>query len=252
MTMKSSLHRCGWCLLAVFLCNVAVRAQEKKEESKPTDPSGTWRWTHDEGGETVKDVLKLNFDEREVTGSYQGRVASKVEKARVDGNQLFVEFHIEADGQKIGLKFEGKIDGDDVVGKVVVENFGEFPWTAKRTLEAADVVGSWNITLKTDDGQTFEPVVKIRQEGDQLKGVYISKLIDKELELKDLRVKDKKLTFEVSGDANGNSFTLKYSGEPRGDRMSGKVSYTVGGQSGELAFKAIRPEEKPKDAPQVK
>lgn len=249
--MKSLNQVRGWSMLAVlasFLCATSAVAQEKKEEPKVTDPSGTWRWTHDESGVTIKNALKLNFDEKkEVTGSYKGRVESKVDKASIEGSQLTVELRVELDGQKIGVKLEGKIDGDDLNGKVIVENFGEFPWMAKRSLEPADVVGSWNITLKTDDGQTFEPVVKIRQEGEVLKGVYVSKLIDKELELKEVRVKDNKLSFDVEGEASGNTFTLKYSGEPRGDRMTGKVSYSLGGQTGELTFKALRPEEKPKE-----
>ena len=127
--------------------------------TKKIDPSGVWRWTHDENGETVKDVLTLNFDGKQVSGKYKGRVEKTIEQAKLDNDKLTFQFDVEYEGQKIAIKFDGTLKEDSLEGKVLAETGSgtqEFPWSAKRTLEEDDVLGLRACCLEQpQDGQNL-------------------------------------------------------------------------------------------------
>ncbi|MFM2093126.1 MAG: hypothetical protein RIS70_250, partial [Planctomycetota bacterium] len=66
--------------MPVFLTLVAVSVSLSTSLSKVSaaDPAGTYRWTHDEGGETVKNALVINYDGKQVTGVYKGRIEKSI------------------------------------------------------------------------------------------------------------------------------------------------------------------------------
>ena len=69
-------------LLAAFLTGRSFAA----------DPSGTWRWEHQDPAiqKKVKDVLKIKYENGKVSGTYQGGAdLHEIQKAKVEGNQLF-------------------------------------------------------------------------------------------------------------------------------------------------------------------
>lgn len=216
---------------------------QENSATKKIDPAGVWRWTHEENGETVKDVLTLNFDGKQVSGKYKGRVEKSIEQAKLDKDKLTFQFDVEYEGKKIVIKFDGALKEDALEGKVLIEAGGEtqeFPWLAKRTLEEDDVLGTWKILVKTDGGRTFEPELKLSKKDGKVVGTYASKDFDQEFEAKEIKVANGKLSFEVSGDFQGTRFSVKYSGQPRGDRLTGEVVYDLGGNAGTLEFKATR------------
>lgn len=216
--------------------------QEKPATAK-VDPSGVWRWTHEENGETVKDLLTLNFDGKQVSGKYKGRVEKAIEQAKLDGNKLTFQFDVDYEGMKIVIKFDGTLKDDSVDGKVLIDANGqtqEFPWSAKRTLEEEDVVGTWKILIKTDSDRTLEPELILSKKDGKLTGIYKSKDINQEFDAKEIKVAHGKLSFQVNGEFQGTQFKVKYGGEPRGDKMAGEVEYDLGGNTGKLEFKASR------------
>ncbi len=105
-------------VVGLLLASTAVAA-----EKTAVDPSGTWRWEHDEGGETVKNVLKLNSDGKKVTGTYQGRRGPyEITDGNVDKDQLKFGFKVEYEGQIIEISFVGKIKADTVDGTVTMKS----------------------------------------------------------------------------------------------------------------------------------
>jgi hypothetical protein len=85
--------------------------------------------------------------------------------------------------------------------------------------------------------------LKLKQEGEKkaLKGEYISSTNpDLSFNVEDIRIKDNKLLFTISGEFNNSKFTADYTVLPRGDKFAGKVAYNLGGETGELEVAATR------------
>jgi len=240
-------------LIPVLFTLVAVSVSLATSLSKVSaaDPAGTYRWTHDEGGETVKNALVINYDGKLVTGVYKGRIEKSIEAAKLDGDKLTFKFDAEYQGIKMEVKFDASVKSDELDGKVLITADGqtqEYPWTAKRSLESEDVLGTWSIKITTSEGRTVEPEIKVTKDGSNLKGTYRTKGIEKDFEARDLKVSDQQLSFTVAGQANDTQFTVKYTGRPRGDKMSGKVDYDLNGNTGSIDFEATRPATKPAEA----
>jgi len=238
---------CGLFTLTILLTGVTFTAADEKDEKKDAvDPSGTWRWEHDEGGETIKDILKLNYDGKKLTGTYTGRRGPfDIKDGKVEKDEVSFGFDIEADGRKFVIKFSGRVKKDDVDGTVAFEvddESREFPWSAKRSLKAEDVVGTWNLAIETPNGNTLMPnlTLSLDKEKKKLSGNYTSSNGDVELDVSDIQVKDNHLRYTVSGEFNGNTLTAKYDVEPRGDKLSGKIAFEFNGESGELEVEGKR------------
>jgi len=191
-------------------------------------------------------VLKLNFDGTKVTGTYKGRRDPiEIKNGKIEGDKLSCDFSVEFDGRKIAVKFEGNIKNDDLYGMVVIESNDdsrEFPWRAKRSVEATDVVGTWKMQIETSNGNTLTPKLTLSQEGEnkELKGAYESTNGDVKLDVAKIQVKDNQLSFTISGEFDGNKLTAKYTVQPRGDKLSGKIDFNFNDQSGELKVKGKR------------
>jgi hypothetical protein len=241
--------------MALMLSAALVQAadDEKQSDKKPVDPSGTWRWEHDEGGESIKNVLKLNFDGKKVSGAYQGRRGPfEIRNGKVEGDQLSFELTLEIEDRKFLIQFNGKLKGDEVAGNVEIESDGEsqeYDWAAKRSLEASDVVGAWNLEIETPDGNTFTPKLTLSQDGEkkELKGEYEASNAELEFEVTNVAVKENLLSFKVSAEINGNTISGKYSVKPLGDKLSGTIEFDFNGQTGEMKVTGKRQKAKKKE-----
>ena len=125
------------------LCALApVQAADKKN-----DPSGTWTWTVPgrNGGADRKNTLKLKVDGDKLTGTVsapgrQGGEARETEitDGKVKGDEVSFTVTREFGGNKITQKYNGKVSGDTLKGKMEFERNGETQsrdWEAKREEE---------------------------------------------------------------------------------------------------------------------
>lgn len=228
------------CLACCLLAPV-VQAGEKKPMS---DPSGTWRWNFEINGNTIDNVLKVNADkDGKLTGTLEARgLKMDVQEGKVTGEE--VSFQIEAQlDQKITVRFLGKIDGDKISGDFTAKVDGEareFPWTATRSVQAADVVGAWQLNIVTPDGETLQPVLTIAEKDKVLTATYA--LNDKTIEVSELKLKDNQVTFEVDSEFKGSPLHVDYKVRPLGAKMKGSLEYSVDGDSGQLDFTGVRKE----------
>jgi hypothetical protein len=99
-----------------------------------------------------------------------------------------------------------------------------------RADEKASATGTWTWEFKRPNSD--EPIkisLKLKQEGEKLTGA-LSGPGGNETEIKEGSLKDGKVSFQVTRERNGNSFTTKYHGTITGDTIKGKADTEIGGE----------------------
>ena len=109
---------------------------------------------------------------------------------------------------------------------------------------AGDATGTWEWTINGQNGQSFTQKAKLKQEGDKLTGVIMGRN-NQETEIKDGKVKDGEVSFNVTRERNGQSMTTKYTGKLDGDKIKGKMT-SEGGQGEGRDWEAKRAKEESK------
>ena|ERR1051325_6633050 len=106
------------------------------------------------------------------------------------------------------------------------------------SLLAADAVGTWKITSMGQNNQTMESTLKIKKDGDALKGTLEAR--GRETEVKDVKLSGDELTFKVERERNGNTFVTKYKGKITGDAIKGTAETEINGQTRSREFEGKR------------
>ncbi len=230
--------------LAIAFTILAAPLSAQDKTAKSVDPSGTWRWEYDFGGETMKDLVRLNLSkDNKLVGHYKGRENKLIEikDAKIEGDALSFLLTLDFQGTAIKLEFKGKVKGDEIDGNVSVstgEGAQEFPWTPKRSVTMDDVVGEWQIRIETGD-RTLEPVLTVSKEGEMYKGKYVSGS-ELNVDVTDLKVENNQLMFKVAAEVNGTKVKADYKGRPYGDKIQGSIAYVLGDNSGDIDFTGKR------------
>ena len=101
------------------------------------DPTGTWKWTVERGGQTRETTLKLKVEAGKLTGTISGRENdTPIEDGKVDGDDISFKVTREFNGNKVVQTYKGKLSGDTIKGKVEFERNGEAQsrdWEAKKS-----------------------------------------------------------------------------------------------------------------------
>lgn len=92
-------------------------------------------------------------------------------------------------------------------------------------LAAADLTGAWDVTVDIG-GNTGNPVITLKQEGNNLTGTYKGMLGEAPLKG---TVDGSKVRWEFTADYDGNKFNVVYSGTVDGDTIKGAIDF--GGQA---------------------
>ncbi len=235
-----ALWACGFSLTAALTLSAA--AQEKR-----ADPTGTWRWDLDMGGQTIKNELKLESDkDGKLTGTLSANGNNpKVEEGKIDGKEISFVINLKLE-RDIAVHFKGKQDGDAIQGTFMAksdEGEREFPWDAKRSVEATDVVGAWELRIETPDGQSLKPVLTLAKTGGKLTGTYLGP-DGKTIEAKELEIKNNHLLFKIDSELEGAKLHVEFKGRPYGSQLKGTLEYSVNGDSGEIDFTGTRKADK--------
>ncbi len=85
----------------------------------------------------------------------------------------------------------------------------------------ANATGTWKWTRKTQDGQEQEISATLKQDGEKLTGKLMSPI--GEVEIKEGKVKNSEVSFQVTFERDGNQIHVKFSGKLDGDKIKGKV-----------------------------
>jgi hypothetical protein len=121
-------------LAAVALC-VAFVGVAAADEKKAGDPTGTWKWTVERGGQTREQTLTLKLDGDKLTGTMPGRnnAETKIEDGKFKDGEVTFKVTREFNGQKFTAKYTAKVSGDTLKGKIETERDGQ---TQTREFEA--------------------------------------------------------------------------------------------------------------------
>ncbi len=225
-------------------------SQGEEENAKKVDPSGTWTWERTFNGNTRKFVLRLQMEGDQVTGTYKGRDEVKVTDAKMEGDEVSFVYKREAGDRRFVVQYQGKVSEDTIKGTIEFSSDRgdrEFEWEAKRSTELSDVLGKWQFKIELPNGNVLETSITLTKKGDKLQGAYVGPR-DDEREATNIKVENNKLTFELSGGNDGNSFQAVYTGKPRGDSIKGTIEFDFNGNTGTLEFEVKRQREKAKEA----
>src|SRR5216117_867799 len=135
----TSLIKAAAC--AILALGAVAQAQDKK-----ADPTGTWTWSQPgrNGGPERKSTLKLKLEGDKVTGtlSAPGRGGQTSDVAisdgKLKGDEISFAVTREVGGNKLTSKYNGKISGDSIKGKMEFDRNGQTQsrdWEAKRETE---------------------------------------------------------------------------------------------------------------------
>ena len=107
-----------------------------KAEDKP-NPTGTWKWSVKMGQQTRDMTLKLKLEKDKLTGTMVGRnnQETAIEEAKYKDGEVSFNVVRERNWQKSTTKYNGKVSGDTIKGKIESERNGQKQsrdWDAKR------------------------------------------------------------------------------------------------------------------------
>jgi hypothetical protein len=82
-------------------------------------PEGTWKWTFERNGEKVETTLKLKAEGDKLTGTITGRDGKEnpIEEGSFKDGEVKFQVTRERDGNKLVIKYSGKVSGDTITGK---------------------------------------------------------------------------------------------------------------------------------------
>lgn len=245
--MKSARLICTF--LVLFL---AVPVSANDDIHPEQTPTGTWRLDYDFQGRAIHDEIRLHLGENgKVTGRLfrNQRKPIEVTDGTFSQKEKIVSFTISGNANDTDWKtvYKGKVKGDEIENGTVVLTYNnesyEFPWRPKRIAEMDDLIGTWKLRVEAPDGTVFEPMLVVRENGEEFESEYTSPRAD-DIEIQKLEVKDNEMRLAISVDYAGQELIVKYRGRPYGDQLHGTFTYEIGDDSGEGKFAAKRVPEK--------
>lgn len=124
-------------------------------------------------------------------------------------------------------------------GAAVVLLAAIFNLSVAGAMGAPNATGVWKWTYQGQNNQSFETTLKLKQEGDKITGVMIGRNAS-ETALEAGTVQDDAISFQVTRERNGQSFTTKYTGKLSGDTIKGSIEFERNGQTRTRDWEAKR------------
>ena len=118
--------------VATVICLMAIAGMARADD-KP-NPSGTWKYSVEVNGQSSDVTIKLKLEGDKLTGSVTARgTEAKIEDASYKDGEVSFTVNPEFNGNKLTIKYKGKIKGDTFNGKRDIERDGQ---TNTREFEA--------------------------------------------------------------------------------------------------------------------
>jgi hypothetical protein len=97
----------------------------------------------------------------------------------------------------------------------------------------------WEMRGRGGNGQAREVTLKLKQDGEKLTGT-ITGFQGQATAIKEGTIKKGEVSFEVTRERNGNTFTQKYKGKLEGDTIKGTVEFEINGETRTRPWEAKR------------
>jgi hypothetical protein len=123
--------------VATIACLVVLAGLARAGDK--SNPTGTWKYTTEIGGQSREITIKLKLDGGKLTGTVSaGDTETKIEDGKFKDGEVSFKVVREAGGNTITLKYKGKVMGDTIKGKRELERDGQTntrEFVAKRAKE---------------------------------------------------------------------------------------------------------------------
>ena len=206
--------------------------------------TGNWDYEIDLEGNVLSLVLNLKQDGEKVTGKVSvADLELPISDGKVAGDAISFKVVVDRDDLKFTSKYNGTVAGDTIKGKIHSDRGGEdheYAWNATRqkAATASNATGTWKWVLVTENGNSHDLSLKLKQEGDKLSGVVI--VGDNEVPISDGLVKDGEVTLKVTRERDGKTQVSKFKGTLDGDSIKGKIDSDWSGEMRNYAWNAKR------------
>jgi hypothetical protein len=224
----------------------ATRVKETADNDPASSKvvSGKWDYDIDLNGNTLNLVLTLKQDGEKLSGKVSvGDFDLPISEGKIAGDAISFTVVVDRDDLKFTSKYKGTVAGDTIKGKIHSDRNGqdhEYDWNATRekAATASNATGLWKWVLVTENGDSHDLSLKLKQEGDKLSGVVI--LGDNEIPISDGLVKDNEVTLKVTRERDGKTQVSKFKGTLDGDSIKGKIDSDWSGEMRNYAWNAKR------------
>jgi len=115
ITMKIKTGFGALFALAAFVAQVASAA----------DVTGTWIMAVETGAGSGSPTFVLVQKGEALSGSYKGQLGEAQVTGTVTGDDVVIEYKVDAQGQTLAVKYTGKVAGNSMSGKVSLGQLGE-------------------------------------------------------------------------------------------------------------------------------
>src|ERR1044071_3200319 len=224
----------------------AKRVKEAGETASSSPAGVTGNWKYDitlESGDVLNLLLNLKQDGDKVAGKVSlGDFEAPITEGKVTGNAISFKIPVDRDGAKFTSKYNGTLAGDRIKGKIQSDYGGQahdYDWNATREkATSATAAGTWKWVIVTENGDSHDLTLKLKQDGEKLSGVVI--LGENEVPISDGLLKDNEITLKVSREQDGQKQVSKFKGTLEGDSIKGNIDSDWSGEMRKYAWNAKR------------
>jgi hypothetical protein len=111
---------------------LAIAAIAVAQWASAADVTGTWIMAVETGAGSGSPTFILVQKGEALSGSYKGQLGEAQVTGTVKGDEVTIEYKVEAQGQTLAVKYSGKTDGKTMSGKVSLGQLGEGTFTGKK------------------------------------------------------------------------------------------------------------------------
>ena len=120
-------------LRRLFITMLASAALAGAALAADANVAGEWDFTVETQAGTGTPHFSLKQDGSNVTGTYKGQLGEAPVTGTVKGNELTINFKVNAQGTDLAITYSGTVEGDAIKGKVSLGELGEGTFTGKKT-----------------------------------------------------------------------------------------------------------------------
>lgn len=130
-------------LLQLTACVVLALAFSTSAADQKPNITGTWKSSFtNQNGQVRESTFKLKAEGEKLTGTVSGRNNdTAIEEGKIKGDEVSFQVTREFNGNKMVIKYSGKVSGDTITGKSESQRDGQpqsRDWIAKREAEAKE------------------------------------------------------------------------------------------------------------------
>ena len=119
-------------LRRLFITMLASAALAGAALAADANVAGEWDFTVETQAGTGTPHFSLKQDGSAVTGNYKGQLGEAPVTGTVKGNELTINFKVNAQGTDLAITYTGTVEGNAIKGKVSLGELGEGTFTGKK------------------------------------------------------------------------------------------------------------------------